>query len=95
MSMGGMEFPEAHTLQNQTQVPFILNQLRWDKTLANDILVTPDHVQLLTGVTTPVMQNTTSTIDYIGTSYLVEMRRRLSDIEDTIWIEHAWAPSLQ
>ena len=75
MSMGGMEFPEVHTLQNQTQVPFMLKQLRWDKTLANDILGTLDHVQLLTGFTTPVMQNTASKIDYIGTSYLVEMRR--------------------
>jgi hypothetical protein len=75
MSMGGMEFPEAHTLQNQTQEPFMLKQLRWDKTLANDILVTLDHIQLLTGFTTPVMQNTASKIDYIGTSYLVEMRR--------------------
>ena len=95
MSMGGMEFPEVHTLQSQTQVPFMLKQLRWDKTLANDILVTLDHVQLLTGLTTPVMQYTASKIDYIGTSYLVEMRRRLSDIEGTIWIEHAWVPSLQ
>jgi hypothetical protein len=95
MSMGGMEFPEVHTLQNQTQVPFMLKQLRWDKTLANDILVTLDHVQLLTGLTTPVMQNTASKINYIGTSYLVEMRRRLSDIESTIWIEHKWVPSLQ
>ena len=41
------------------------------------------------------MQNTASKIDYIGTSYLVEMRRRLSDIEGTIWIEHACVPSLQ
>jgi hypothetical protein len=95
MSMGGMEFPEAHSLQNQTQIPFMLKQLRWDKTLANNILVTLDHVQLLTGFTTPVMQNTTNKIDYIGTSYLVEMRHRLSDIEGTIWIEHAWVPSLQ
>ncbi len=93
--MGGMEFPEAHTLQNQTQVPFVLKQLRQDKTLANNILVTLDHIQLLTRFTTPVMQNITSTINYIGTSYLVEMRRRLSDIEGTIWIEHAWVPSLQ
>ena len=55
MSMGGMEFPETYTLQNQTQIPFIIRQLRWDKTLANDILVTLDHVQLLSGFTTPVM----------------------------------------
>jgi len=93
--MGGMEFPEVHTLQNQTQVPYMLKQLKWDKTLANDILVTLDHVQLLTGFTTPVMQNIASKIDYIETSYLVEMRRRLSDIEGTIWIEHAWVLSLQ
>jgi hypothetical protein len=75
MSMGGLEFPEAHILQNQTQEPSMLKQLRWDKTLANDILVTLDHIQLLTGFTTPVMQNTASKIDYIRTSYLVEMRR--------------------
>jgi len=95
MSMGGMEFPETYTLQNQTQIPFMIEQLRWDKTLANDILVTLDHVQLLSGFTTPVMQNTANRIDYIGTSYLVEMRHRLLEIEGTIWIEHAWTPPLQ
>jgi hypothetical protein len=82
--MGGMEFPETRTLQNQTQIPFMIKQLRWDKTLANDILVTLDHVQLLSSFTTPVMQNTKIKINYIGTSYLVEMRRRLLEIEGTI-----------
>jgi hypothetical protein len=95
MSMGGMEFPETHTLQNQTQIPFMIKQLRWDNTLANDIIATLDHVQLLSGLTTPVLQYTTTRIDYIRTSYLVEMRRRLIEIEGTIWIEHAWTPPLQ
>ncbi len=93
--MGGMEFPETHTLQNQTKIPFMIKQLRWDKTLANNILVTLDHVQLLSGLTTPVLQNTATRINYIGTSYLVKMRCRLLEIEGTIWIEHAWTPPLQ
>ena len=41
------------------------------------------------------MQNTPHKINYIGTSYLCEMRRRLSGIDDTVWIEHTWVPSLQ
>ena len=73
----------------------MIKQLRWDKTIANDTLVTLDNVQLLDGFTTPVMQNITNKVDYIGTSYLVEMKNRLSDIEGTIWIENAWVPSLQ
>ena len=42
---GGMEHPEGYTLQDQTQLPYIIKQLRWDHTVANDILVTLDILQ--------------------------------------------------
>jgi hypothetical protein len=52
-SMGGMEFPETYTMQDQAQIPYLLKQLRWDKTVANDILVTLDHIQLTSGFVLP------------------------------------------
>ena len=46
MDYGGMEFPEISTLQDQVQIDYLLRQLRWDKVVANDFLVTLDSVQL-------------------------------------------------
>ena len=53
---GGMEFPEAYALQDQLQMTDVIRQLRWDKTVANDILVTLDNIQLNAGFVTPIME---------------------------------------
>ncbi len=93
--MGGMEFPEAYTMQDQAQIPYLIKQLRWDKKLANNILVTLDHIQLTSGFITPILQFTTKRIDYINNSFLNSIRNRLAKIKGSLWIEKAWAPSLQ
>ena len=41
-----MEFPETYTLQDQLQIPYVIRYLRWDKMVANDILVTFGNIQL-------------------------------------------------
>jgi len=95
MSMGGMEFPEAYTMQDQAQIPYLLKQLRWDKTVANDILVTLDHIQLISGFVVPILDSTTKPINYIDNSFLLSIRHRLSEINGSLWIERAWSPPLQ
>ncbi len=93
--MGGMDFPETYTMQDQAQIPYIIKQLRWDKTVANDILVTLDHLQLISGLVTLILQNTTTPIKYIDNSFLISIRDRLSEINGSLWIEGSWAPPLQ
>ena len=94
-SMGGMEFPETYTMQDQAQIPYLLKQLRWDKTVANDILVTLDHIQLTSGFVLPILSNTLEPINYIDNSFLLSIRNRLSEINGSLWIEKAWSPPLQ
>ena len=54
----GMEIVETYTLQNQLQGVSVMKQLRWGKTVANDLLVTLDNVQLASGFLPPVLEET-------------------------------------
>ncbi len=82
-------------MQDQAQIPYILKQLRWDKMVANDILVTLDHIQLTSGFVAPILQSTTKPIGYIDNSFLLSVHARLTEIKGSLWIEKAWMPSLQ
>ena len=79
MSHGGMEFPEAYTLQDQLQIPDIIRHLRWDKKVANDILVTLDNIQLNAGFVTPIMEDTSIRIHYIDQGLLVSLLGRMGE----------------
>ena len=92
---GGLEFPEMRTLQDQLQLDYILKQLRWDKTVANDFLVTLDTVQLATGLTSPILEYTDPPVAYLDKSFIIDLRHRLRTIDATVWIEDAWTPKLQ
>jgi hypothetical protein len=63
--------------------------------VANDILVTLDHIQLTLGFVVPILQSTTKPIGYINNSFLLSARARLAEIKGSLWIEKAWMPSLQ
>ena len=64
MNHGGMKFPEAYNLQDQLQILDVIQQLRWDKTVASNILVTLDNIQLNAGFVTPIMEDTGLRMDY-------------------------------
>ena len=86
---------EAYTLQDQLQVSNILKHLRVDEILANDILVTLDLVQLLSGYITQVMEDTVPRLDYIDQGLLTRLWKRLGEINTSIWIKKPWVPKLQ
>ena len=92
---GGLEFPELYTLQDQVQFDYLLKQLRWDKMVANDLLVTLDSVQLCSGFVAPILESVTTTLDYLEPSYIVDIRRRLAKMGAHMWIENTWSPPLQ
>jgi hypothetical protein len=71
---GGMAFPDISALQDQVQIDYILKQLRWDKMVANDFLVTLDSVQLCSGYCCPVLESVADTIDYLDVSYIIDLR---------------------
>jgi hypothetical protein len=95
LEYGGMEMMDAYTLQDQVQLSYLLKQLRWDQTVANDILVTLDCLQLSSGLLRPVLEYPSLPILYVDEGFLSSVRRRLGEIDAGLWIEKAWAPSLQ
>ena len=95
LEFGGLEFPEMYTLQDQVQLDYLIKQLRWDRTVANDFLVTLDSVQMCSGFTTPILETTTEPISYLSPSYIIDLRRRMSEMKAFLWIEDVWAPKLQ
>lgn len=92
MELGGLDFMQVRTLQLTTQITYLLKQLRWDKTVANDIIVTLDTLQLASGLSKPLMEYPTSPINYLGESYFLNIRAQLAGIGASIWIEEAWKP---
>ena len=92
---GGMEFPETYTLQDTIQLEYLIKQLRWDRTVANNFLVTLDTVQLCSGFISPILEHTTENIVYLSQSYIINVRQRLAEMDATLWIEKKWAPALQ
>ena len=77
MNRGGMEIPEAYTLPDQLQIPYVIQYLRWDKMVANDILVTLDNIQLNAGFVTPIMEDRRLGINYVDQGLLVSPRGRM------------------
>ena len=95
MEYGGMEIPDTFTLQDQLQVPYILKQVRWDSTVANDLLTTLEEIQLASGFVRPIMEFTDLPISYIDQGLLIKIRKRMGGYEAGIWFEGAWTPELQ
>ena len=77
MNRGGMEIPEAYTLQDQLQIPYVIRYLRWYKMVANDILVTLDNIQLNAGFVTPIMEDRRLGINYVNQGLLASPRGRM------------------
>ena len=92
---GGMDFPHIHTLQTRVQVQYILKQLRWNKSVANDIIVTLDSIQLNAGLSSPILEDVAQPITYLGHSYFLSLRQRMAEIQASLWIEGIWHPQHQ
>ena len=92
---GGMEFPNIYTLQLQTQLQYLIKQLRWNKTVANDIKVAVETLQLSSGLTTPILEYVDTPIVYLDTTFFLDLRRRLAEVNASLWIEDIWTPALQ
>ena len=92
---GGMAFPEIYTLQLSTQLEYLIKQLRWDHTVANDYLVALDSTQLHTGVGPPLLEITSPPIKYVTNSSILSLRGQLDSIGAGLWVEDKWLHPLQ
>ena len=95
LEKGGMNYPSFSILQDQLGIINLIKQLRWNKTIANDILVTLSAIQFTSGMCTPVLMDTSTNISYVPPGWLLHIRSRLNAWGGTLWIEHQWNPELQ
>ena len=63
--------------------------------VANDFLTTLDAVQLRTGLVKPLLEHTKPDVGYVGSSFILDVRRRLDEMEGSLWVEDKWTPSIQ
>jgi hypothetical protein len=92
---GGMAFPDMYTRQTQLHAKYAIRQLRWNGTVANDLLVTLDNLQLELGFTTPLFEAPLAKLDYIDQGWITNLIHRLGKAGLTLWIENCWTPKLQ
>lgn len=92
---GGMAFPEMGAIQLSTQLEYFIKQLRWNRIMANTLLVTIDTIQLHTGVGPPLLESVSPPIHYAGPSLILSIRDRLRQIDASLWIEDVWQHPLQ
>ena len=92
---GGMEIPDCYSLQTTLQIPFLIKQLRMNTTVANNFLTTLNNIQLVSGLTTNILDNMNVPLDYMDTGWIIALRARMREIGASLWIEDAWVPELQ
>ena len=95
LKWGGLNYPSFQVIQDQKGLLYFLQQLRWNGTIPNDMLVVLSGVQLMSGLVTPIFENTNANLNYIPHGWFVHQHRRLRETKATLWIEHQWSPQLQ
>ena len=95
LKWGGLNYPSFQVIQDQKGLLWLLQRLRWNGTIKNDMLVVLQGVQLMSGLITPVFENTTSNLEYLPQGWFLHQRRCLCAINATMWIKHQWSPELQ
>jgi hypothetical protein len=77
------------------QILYLLKQLHWERTVANDLLVTLNNFQLISDLILPVLEFTSPLTDYIEDGFLQSLCHQLHKMQASLWVENAWTPSLQ
>ena len=77
LELGGANYPCFEITQDQKGILNMIKQLRWNKTIANDILVVLSAMQFASGLCEPVMMNTTTDLSYTSQGWFTHTRQRL------------------
>ncbi len=95
LQLGGLNYPSFQIHQDQLGIMTMLKHFRWNKTVGNDMLVVLSTVQLLSGLCEPIMEDVTTNLSYVANGWFMHQRRRLKELNASMWIEHQWTPKLQ
>jgi len=95
LQFGGMNILQHQVLQDQWNLQYFIQSLRWDKIIAQDIIIVLDAFQLVSGFVSPVLSCPGIDIDYLSHGLIPHIRQRLKMLEGEIAVEDAWHPYLQ
>ena len=96
LELGGINLPTKHlALQDQWNIHFVIQTLRWDKITAKDILTAFNAYQICSGFVSHVLICTELIIDYVGNGFINHLRSRLRDLKGKLHVEKAWRPKKQ
>ena len=90
-----MNYPDFQIIQDQKGILYLIQQLRWQGTIANDLLTVLSAIPLVSGLCRPLLEDTTTTIEYMNQGWFTHMRQRLAVMNASIWIKHQWCPQVQ
>ena len=88
LELGGMNLPTNHlALQDQWNMHFVIQTLRWDKITAKDILAVLNAYQLCSGSVSHVLVRTELIIDYVSNGFINHLCSRLRDLKGELHIK--------
>ena len=90
-----MDILKHSALQAQWGLHYMVQSLRWDDILVNDIITTLDAHQLASGFVANIMMIPQIQINYLNVGWLPHLRAILTVLGEWISIENAWSPCLQ
>ena len=88
LELGGMNLPTNHlALQDQWNMHFVIQTLRWDKITAKDILAVLNAYQLYSRFVSHVLVRTELIIDYVSNGFINHLCSRLRDLKGELHIK--------
>ena len=63
--------------------------------MTNELQVNIEMTQLMSGIETPIMEDTSHSIYYLEESWVLTVRKSLKVLDAKLWIEDIWRPVKQ
>jgi hypothetical protein len=76
-----------YSVQAQSAAAYLVRTMRWNKIVATDILVVTNAFQLATGFKSPVLENVSIPIKYVGKGWIPHVRDMFRSIDAGVWLE--------
>ena len=89
--LGGLGLnTDVYCLQAQCAIGYLVRSLRWNKTVASDIITALNACQLASGFESPLLEDTKPHLRFISNGWIPHLRGMLEYFGIKIWVEDAW-----
>eukprot|EP00956_Cyclotella_meneghiniana_P031965 scaffold85834_cov44-Cyclotella_meneghiniana.AAC.6 len=95
VELGGIAFPNTSTIQDQKGITNVMRQLQLGKEIATDLRILIAQAQLESGLTNPILDDTSTNVRYIEPGLIMHLHDRLAALDGSIVLEDQWCPKIQ